>query len=205
MDIKKKDVRPLQDGQIRNRQRLSLPRLIMAGFLFLILVLRYLVPTLSQGDSYGGYGGLGGEKRPNFIFIITDDQDLRMNSIDYQPKVKQYFADEGLEFKQHFCTVSLCCPSRVSLLTGKAAHNTNITDVGPPYGGYPKFVKDGWNDKYLPMWLQDAGYNTYYTGKLMNAHSIYTYDKPYPKGWNATNCKSVVSNICIAVIEIGQI
>ena len=35
-------------------------------------------------------------------------------------------------------------------------------------GGYPRFIEEGFNDDYLPVWLQQAGYNTYYTGKLMN-------------------------------------
>lgn len=34
------------------------------------------------------------------------------------------------------------------------------------------------------MWLQEAGYNTYYTGKLFNAHSVRNYDSPFPAGWN---------------------
>lgn len=72
--------------------------------------------------------------KPNFIFIMTDDQDLHLNSIDYQPSVQKHFVQEGTWFKKHFCTVALCCPSRVSLLTGKAAHNTNVTDVSAPYG-----------------------------------------------------------------------
>jgi N-acetylglucosamine-6-sulfatase len=72
--------------------------------------------------------------QPNFIFIITDDQDLRLGSLDYQPLVKKHFVEQGLTFEKHYCTVSQCCPSRVSLLTGRAAHNTNVTDVVAPYG-----------------------------------------------------------------------
>ncbi|RVX74102.1 hypothetical protein B0A52_01934 [Exophiala mesophila] len=66
------------------------------------------------------------------------------------------------------------------------AHNTNVTDVIPPYGGYPKFIQQGLNENYLPTWLQEAGYNTYYTGKLMNAHSLLTWNDPLPAGWNRT-------------------
>jgi N-acetylglucosamine-6-sulfatase len=80
-----------------------------------------------------GIAAVNGAK-PNFIFIITDDQDMHLNSLEYQPSVQKHFAQEGTWFKKHFCTVSLCCPSRVSLLTGKAAHNTNVTDVSAPYG-----------------------------------------------------------------------
>ncbi|KAM0714000.1 hypothetical protein Q7P37_010964 [Cladosporium fusiforme] len=125
--------------------------------------------------------------KPNFIFIMTDDQDLHMDSLKYMPAVQAHFGNEGTFYERHYCTVSKCCPSRVSLLTGKAAHNTNVTAVSAPYGGYAKFVSQGWNDKYLPVWLQDAGYNTYYTGKLMNDHSDVTYNKPFPRGWNGSD------------------
>lgn len=53
-------------------------------------------------------------------------------------------------------------------------------------GGYPKFVSQGLNDKYLPIWLQDAGYNTYYTGKLFNAHSVNNYGSPHAAGWTSS-------------------
>ncbi|PHH61157.1 hypothetical protein CDD81_725 [Ophiocordyceps australis] len=119
--------------------------------------------------------------RPNFIFIMADDQDMHLGSLDYQPAVLKHFRDAGSWFVKHFCTVSICCPSRVSLLTGRAAHNTNVTDVELPYGGYHKFVAEGLNDKYLPIWLQEAGYATYYTGKLLNGVSATAPEKP--RGW----------------------
>lgn len=72
--------------------------------------------------------------RPNIVFILTDDQDLHMQSLDYMPYVQKHLVDQGTSFKRHFCTTALCCPSRVTLWTGKAAHNTNVTNVSPPYG-----------------------------------------------------------------------
>ncbi|KAF2124799.1 arylsulfatase precursor [Dothidotthia symphoricarpi CBS 119687] len=129
----------------------------------------------------------GRSSTPNFIFIMTDDQDMHLNSLDYQKSVQKHFAQEGTWFKKHFCTVSLCCPSRVSLLTGKAAHNTNVTDVSAPYGGYPKFIAEGFNDNYLPVWLQAAGFNTYYSGKMMNGFSTSTYNNPRIQGWNGSD------------------
>lgn len=79
---------------------------------------------------------IGGEGRgrPNIVFVLTDDQDLHMQSLDYMPFVQQHLIDQGTSFRKHFCTTALCCPSRVSLWTGKAAHNTNVTDVTPPHG-----------------------------------------------------------------------
>ncbi|TVY81869.1 Arylsulfatase [Lachnellula suecica] len=126
-------------------------------------------------------------KKPNIVFIITDDQDLHLQSLDYMPLVQKYLTDKGTFYKRHYCTVALCCPSRVNLWTGKAAHNTNVTDVMPPYGGYPKFVDRGYNDDYLPVWLQNAGYNTYYTGKLFNSHTIFNYDNPVAGGFTGSD------------------
>jgi len=53
-------------------------------------------------------------------------------------------------------------------------------------GGYPKFVAQGLNENYLPVWLQAAGYNTYYTGKLFNTHNVDNYDKPFPNGFTGS-------------------
>lgn len=124
--------------------------------------------------------------RPNIVFILTDDQDLHLNSLDYMPFLRKHLIDEGTFYQRHYCTVALCCPSRVSLWTGKTAHNTNVTDVHPPYGGYPKFVSQGLNDNFLPVWFQDAGYNTYYTGKLFNAHTVDNYHSPHVKGFTGS-------------------
>ncbi|KAK5659229.1 hypothetical protein OQA88_1320 [Cercophora sp. LCS_1] len=125
--------------------------------------------------------------RPNIVFILTDDQDLHLDSLSYTPLIQKHLIQKGTFFTRHYATTAVCCPSRVSLLTGKQAHNTNVTDVNPPYGGYPKFISQGFNSAYLPVWLQDAGYFTAYTGKLFNAHTIANYDKPFPGGWDASD------------------
>lgn len=184
---------PVQ-GQARTDRRRNCYRIMVSLSLIALATLRWIVPftapnldLLSNSGARNEAQEMRDTKRPNFIFIMTDDQDLRMNSIQYQPVIQREFADQGTFFSKHFCTIAICCPSRVSLLTGKAAHNTNVTDVSMPYGGYPKFVMEGWNENYLPVWLQDEGYNTYYTGKLMNGHSVSTYNDPYPKGWTATD------------------
>jgi N-acetylglucosamine-6-sulfatase len=54
-------------------------------------------------------------------------------------------------------------------------------------GGYPKFVAQGLNENWLPVWLQKAGYNTYYTGKLFNAHTVQNWNNPRPKGWTSSD------------------
>lgn len=54
-------------------------------------------------------------------------------------------------------------------------------------GGYEKFISQGFNDDWLPVWMQAAGYNTYYVGKLMNSFSPKNYNKPYVKGFNGSD------------------
>lgn len=77
---------------------------------------------------------LGRAKQPNFLFVMTDDQDLQLNSPAYTPSILNRIKEKGIDFTNHFVTTALCCPSRVSLWTGRQAHNTNVTDVRPPWG-----------------------------------------------------------------------
>ncbi|KAE9982251.1 hypothetical protein BLS_003999 [Venturia inaequalis] len=107
-------------------------------------------------------------KRPNIVFILTDDQDVHLHSMDYLPLIKKHLRDQGTSFTNHYCTV-------------------NVTDVSPPYGGYPKFISQGLNDNHLPVWLQSHGYNTYYTGKLFNYHDITNYNSPYVNGFTSSD------------------
>ncbi|KAI9933117.1 hypothetical protein MW887_007588 [Aspergillus wentii] len=124
--------------------------------------------------------------KPNILFILTDDQDKHMGSIDFMPQLHESIISKGVTYPKHFCTVAICCPSRANIWTGRMPHNTNVTDVSPPYGGYPQVVKEGWNDNYLPLWMQDAGYNTYYVGKLWNYQNVDNYDSPPPRGFNGS-------------------
>lgn len=128
-----------------------------------------------------------GSRQPNIIFILADDQDQHMSSLNYMPYLQNHLVKEGTVYSRHYCTVSLGCPSRASLWTGKHAHNTNVTGASLPYSGYAKFVSRGLNDDYLPLWLQAAGYNTYYIGKLFDTHSLSNYNKPYLRGWNGSD------------------
>uniref|UniRef100_A0A0W0EVU3 Putative arylsulfatase n=1 Tax=Moniliophthora roreri TaxID=221103 RepID=A0A0W0EVU3_MONRR len=142
------------------------------AFTSLLLQLSILAPVSSQGT-----------QKPNIILIITDDQDVRTGTLEYMPKTRKVLGEQGTTYERFYAPVSLCCPSRVSLLRAQYAHNHNITDVGGPFGGYHLFRETGKNDAYLPIFLQEAGYNTYYTGKLMNGLSSDQLAAGYPKGW----------------------
>ncbi|KAI4259004.1 MAG: hypothetical protein L6R42_004804 [Xanthoria sp. 1 TBL-2021] len=122
----------------------------------------------------------------NVVFILTDDQDKRMNSLQYMQTVQDELVKHGTSFDRHYCTVALCCPSRVNLLTGKMVYNTKATDLNLPFGGYDKFISQNLNDKWFAPWMQKAGYKTYYTGKLRNDHS--------QKNWKKAKAAGLVGN-----------
>jgi arylsulfatase A-like enzyme len=58
---------------------------------------------------------------PNIIVILTDDQDL--GSLDFMHLTHELIARQGTTFNNHFVPLSLCCPSRATILTGLHAHN----------------------------------------------------------------------------------
>lgn len=62
-----------------------------------------------------------------------------------------------------------------------------VAETDYELGGYPKFVAQGFNDNFLPVWLQQAGYDTYYTGKLFNAHTVENYHSPHVNGFNGSD------------------
>ncbi|KAL4981031.1 alkaline-phosphatase-like protein [Aspergillus desertorum] len=124
--------------------------------------------------------------KPNILFILTDDQGKYMGGLDHMSRLQDLLIQKGLTYSKHFCSTAVCCPSRANIWTGRMPHNTNVTGVSLPYGGYPKVVEAGWNDNYLPIWMQEAGYDTYYVGKLWNSHTPENYNKPYAEGFNGS-------------------
>nr|MBI1229626.1 sulfatase-like hydrolase/transferase [Cytophagales bacterium] len=63
------------------------------------------------------------EKRPNIIFIITDQQSESMMSASGNPYVHtpamDYIANNGIRFTNAYVTNPVCSPSRVSFMTGR--------------------------------------------------------------------------------------
>ena len=94
-------------------------RLSMARLLLFLLLVTFL--CLRADAQYEQQSLHAEAKRPNILFILTDDQDVHLGSLSFMPYLKEHIIDRGLQFKRHYCTVALCCPSRVSLWTGKAA------------------------------------------------------------------------------------
>ena len=99
------------------------------------------------------------DSRPNIIVILTDDQPF--HTVDYMPAVKNRLMAGGVVFENGFVTTPLCCPSRVSILSGQYVHNHEVYTDRMPLGGAPKFD----DTTCMSIWLQEAGYRTAYFGK----------------------------------------
>jgi len=67
-----------------------------------------------------------GMKRPNVVFIMSDDHASHATScygsrINATPNLDR-IANEGMRFNNCFCTNSICSPSRATILTGQYEH-----------------------------------------------------------------------------------
>ncbi|SHM52417.1 sulfatase-like hydrolase/transferase [Mucilaginibacter sp. OK098] len=112
------------------------------------------------------------QKKPNIIFILTDDLGYGDLGVFFQNKRQQsgdrskpyeltpnldLMAKKGAKFTQQYCNAPVCAPSRASLLTGVNQGNANIRDN--------QFDKALENNHTLATLLKQAGYNTTAIGK----------------------------------------
>ena len=121
---------------------------------------------------------------PNIILILTDDQDLMLQSMDYMPNVKSLLADQGATFTNFFVPLSLCCPSRTGLLRGQYPHNHKVWTNSPPDGGFEKAYADNLESATVATALQAAGYRTFLFGKYLNGYPDTATQTYIPPGWS---------------------
>ena len=146
-------------------------RRLVPVFLILVLLATALVSNISAAVS-----------RPNFVFILTDDQDL--GSMQYMPRTLELLGAQGMTFRNHFVPLSLCCPARATLLTGLHAHNHKVFTNFPPGGGFEKFAAQGHEERNLATALHGAGYRTALIGKYLNGYPSDEDPDHIPPGWD---------------------
>jgi arylsulfatase A-like enzyme len=136
-------------------------------------------------------------QKPSFVVVQTDDETMeelydgvRMASGAEEfamPNTLQLLGEKGVTFTRYYTPYSLCAPSRVSLLTGRYAHNDHVQGNVPPNGGWTGFQSRLAYSHNLATWLQGAGYRTIHIGKILNGYG----DAPYspgteePPGWTS--------------------
>jgi N-acetylglucosamine-6-sulfatase len=149
-----------------------------------------------QGAQSAGAAQSSAAQRPSFVVIQVDDAtldqlyaSLNVGGIDVQamPYTNALVAGRGITFNRYYVPYPLCCPSRVSLLTGRYAHNHNVRGNVPPNGGFTGFKARQAYSHNLAPWLQAAGYRTIHVGKFLNGYGDEPFDegKDVPPGWNA--------------------
>jgi arylsulfatase A-like enzyme len=118
-------------------------------------------------------------KKPNIIFILTDDLgygDLGCfgSKVIKTPNLDK-LASEGVKLTQFYSGSTVCAPSRNSLLTGKHTGHSYIRGNGE--------VPLRPEDMIMPQYLKEAGYNTGIFGKW-GLGDMNTTGMPNLKGWD---------------------
>jgi arylsulfatase A-like enzyme len=114
------------------------------------------------GCQSGLIGGNAPKKRPNIIFLLTDDQrwdtmGCAGNPIIQTPNMDA-MANDGVRFTNAFVTTSICASSRASIFSGQWTSRHGIKDFNTPFS--PDALA-----KTYPMLLRRAGYRIGFIGK----------------------------------------
>jgi arylsulfatase A-like enzyme len=167
---------------------------IALGLLGLLAVLCFAVGPASAARN----SVLPPVEKPSFVVIQTDDQTLDGLYATFKsfegagetramPNTLDLIGKRGMTFNRYYVSYPLCCPSRVSLLTGRYAHNHNVKGNIQPNGGFTGFEAQGALTHNLAVWMQNAGYKTIHLGKFLNGYGDKPYDegKFVPPGWSS--------------------
>src|SRR6056300_1020452 len=120
-----------------------------------------LIATFSSCVTNEKHPNLPTTKRPNIVFIMSDDHAYQAisaydNKLIETPNIDR-IAKMGMLFTNASVTNSICAPSRATILTGKHTHLNGKVDN--------HFAFDDSNITF-PQILQENGYQTAMFGKL---------------------------------------
>ena len=122
---------------------------------------------------------------PNIIVLLTDDQDLRLGSMQAMPYTRAHLVQEATNMSNFFVNTPICCPSRATLLSGRMNHNNKARSFETSGGGVSK---DGmcmrmntsqtrnpgfWQDSFVNQLHTKHGYLTGMFGKVLNDMTDY--------------------------------
>ena len=120
--------------------------------------------------------GHGQTKRPNVVFLLTDDQRPDTiaalgNSIIETPNLDRLVRG-GTAFTRAICANPICTPSRAEILTGASGFRNGVLDFSRKID--PEMA-------FWPRTMKEAGYRTWYVGKWHND------GLPTERGFERTN------------------
>lgn len=110
--------------------------------------------------------------KPNIVLVLTDDES--MDAVAKMPYVGT--RPDWINLNQAFIENSLCCPSRSAILSGQFDTHNGV--------GNNSQAKNLNDTQTLPVWLQQAGYQTALIGKYLNGYGEDARGPYIPPGWN---------------------
>ncbi|MEY2404622.1 MAG: hypothetical protein QOD38_2173 [Acidimicrobiaceae bacterium] len=148
----------------------------------------------SSGRTNGSSQGTASSARPpatgkpNVLFVLTDD--MRLDDLQFMPKVKELLGDQGVTFDGYFDNVTLCCPARASILRGQYSHNTGVLSNGGTTGGFERAFAGKIEQATIATAMHDAGYTTGLFGKYLNGYPNTAGPDYVPPGWDRWSSSS---------------
>ena len=149
-------------------------RLVAAAALLAIL---FLTPGITWETSPGV--NAQETEKPNIILVNADD--LSMADYNKIKPLQSITGEMGATFRKSYVSDALCCPSRVSTLTGRYVQNHGVKRRVGAEWGYNKYKANGLDDETFAYWLKEDGYRTALVGKYMNG---YKSTGTKPEGWS---------------------
>ena len=142
-------------------------------------LLLVLASTLALGD----VNARTHKKKPNIVFILTDDQDRvltsnvsvhvrdggygTMGSLEVMTSLRTKLMEKGASFENFFVNTPICCPSRTQFFTGRYFHNSISKGKGSCMHANTSLVSSP-KTGLFGMLTQRGGYNTGLFGKVTN-------------------------------------
>lgn len=156
---------------VESRRTWSQRTAALIGYLALAVSPDADVPAASHVPAVTALEPTTGEKpntnKPNIIFFLADDMEAGL--LKHMPNAQKHIFEKGATFENYFTNVSLCCPARASIFTGKYAHNTGVVANAYPDGFHGFHTGDEKRDTFA-VWLEKRGYDTALLGKYLNEY-----------------------------------
>ncbi|MCY3004808.1 MAG: sulfatase [Planctomycetota bacterium] len=153
------------------------------------LLLIAIAATLSRAENAAGQGGSKGDSKPNIMIVLVDDMGLMDTSVRFlidqdgtpvEHPLNRWYKTPNMERLSklgvrisEFYAMSVCSPSRISLMTGQnSARHRTTTWINPDANNRGPSGPPDWNWKgldassvTLARLMQQAGYRTIHVGK----------------------------------------
>ena len=121
---------------------------------------------------------------PNIVLVLTDDHDLDSGTLAYMANLQSLLVAQGTFFDNMLVPLSLCCPSRTTILRGQYPHNTQVLTNALPLGGFERAYSLNLESATIATLLHGAGYRTVLLGKYLNGYPDTAHANYIPPGWD---------------------